>query len=186
MALGIAHRAAERNHACDPQNRLIAAVLEREWNDAVAARLEFEQRLAQEAPATSQNATDAEVEELQRLAADVPALWAHPVVTNLERKALLRTLISHIEVDRTDESIEATIHWRSGQAQPFRVWLRAAFHRLLRESHDQGMSVREIVASFKTPDPITGQRWMVDKGSIYLRLKNWGLKPNPPKRRRRA
>lgn len=178
--------ASDRYHACDPKNRTVAAVLETEWNDAMLARVKFEQSVANELPASKSLVTPGELDELQALAANVPEIWKHPTVTNADRKNLLRCLIERIEVDRTDDTIEAAIHWRSGEVEPFTVWLRSGMHRLIRERHDEGMTVPEIHAWLAAGHPITGQTWPLTRTRIYGVLKKWGLKPHPPKRKRRS
>ncbi len=178
--------ASVRYHACDPKNRTVAAVLETEWNDALLARVKFEQNVANELPAAKSLVTQDELDELQALAANVPEIWKHPTVTNADRKKLLRCLIERIEVDRTDDTIEATIHWRSGEVEPFRVWLRSGMHRLIRERHDEGMTVPEIHAWLAAGHPVTGQSWPLTRTRIYGLLKASGLRPNPPKRKGRS
>ncbi len=63
-------------------------------------REEFERKIAFEQSAPKPNDSEEELEELCRLASDVPSLWHHAVVTNQERKEILRCLIDHIVVAR--------------------------------------------------------------------------------------
>ena len=178
-------RAYDRYHECDPRNRLIAAILEKEWNSAIASRVAFEQNTAAEhSPSATTVPTEEEFHELLALARDVGAIWHHPELTNHDRKTLLRCLIDHIVIDKTDETIEATVHWQSGAVQHLSLWLRAGVHRLIRGRHAEGMSVREIQAWLQLGDSNTGQQWDFTKERIYALLKAWGLKPNRPARAR--
>src|SRR5437899_3739579 len=111
---------AERRYAaCDPDNRLIAAQLEKSWEatlqrvQACEARLDAVQRpnLATAGP------------DFAGLAEDLQAAWNSPGVTMRSRQQLLRALIADIiaEYDETSREILLTIHWRGGQHSQLRV-----------------------------------------------------------------
>src|SRR4030081_2520911 len=81
---------AERRYAaCDPDNRLIAAQLEKSWEialrqvEACEARLEAGQRPDQTAGSP----------DFTGLAADLAAVWSAPETTMCARQRLVRTLI---------------------------------------------------------------------------------------------
>jgi excisionase family DNA binding protein len=111
---------AERRYAaCDPDNRLIAAQLERSWEAALrrvevcAARLD-----ALRTPGPTAAAPD-----FSRLADDLAAAWHAPGVTMRTRQQLLRTLVTDIiaDVDEATREVVLTIHWRGGQHSQLRV-----------------------------------------------------------------
>jgi hypothetical protein len=82
--------ARRRFLAVDPENRLVARDLEKDWGEKLAAveHLEREQALA-----SGQGAPRLTAEGRQRipaLAEDLPALWHAPATTAVERKQLLR------------------------------------------------------------------------------------------------
>ena len=74
----------------------------------------FEQKIALEPLVTPDDESEEELEELCRLASEVPSLWHHAAVTNQERKEILRCIIDHIVVAASKERIDATIFWKSG------------------------------------------------------------------------
>jgi len=111
---------AERRYAaCDPENRLIAAQLERHWEVALRRVEDCRGRLAAlDAPASA-----AAVPAFDGLAADLSAAWSAPGVTTRTRQQLLRALIADIiaDVDEATREVVLTIHWRGGQHSQLRV-----------------------------------------------------------------
>lgn len=175
-------QARDRYENCDARNRLLAADLERRLEEAMQRRGDFEQRIASSPPPGPPIASENDLQEYCAIATDIPTLWRDPLVTNRDRKQLLGSLVDRIEVTQSEERVDAEIAWRSGATTRFFVWRREGLHRLIRELHDQGLSVRKIRERLADGDPRTGQRWLRTKGSIYLLLKKWGVRPNAPKR----
>src|SRR4029434_4146117 len=105
---------------------------------------EFEQKIAREQSMPKSYDSEEELEELCRLATDVPGLCNHPPVTHQERKEILRCLIDHIVVAATKERIDATIFWKSGQETPLAIWRGIGYYNLIRELHEQKLTVFEI------------------------------------------
>jgi hypothetical protein len=83
---GTAHKAV------DPDNRLVARSLEREWNEKLAEveKLEREHTLLPKAAALL--LTGEQREQIRRLAHDLPAIWYASTTTFVERKQLMRWL----------------------------------------------------------------------------------------------
>jgi excisionase family DNA binding protein len=113
-------RLAERRYAaCDPDNRLIAAQLEKSWEQALQRVKELEARQFAEQPQAIEVAPDA----FANLAGELSAAWNAPKVNMRARQQLLRTLITDIVANVDDETREIilTIHWRGGQHSELRV-----------------------------------------------------------------
>ena len=111
---------AERRYAaCDPDNRLIAAQLEKNWETALRRVRELEMRQPAERP----SALEVDPSAFTNLADNLSAAWHAPNVTMRARQQLLRTLIADIIVDVDDDAREVvlTIHWRGGQHSELRV-----------------------------------------------------------------
>ena len=111
---------AERRYAaCDPDNRLIAAELEKSWEVALRRVQACEARLeAMRSPSPQPSAPD-----LAGLADDLKAAWSAPGVSMRARQRLVRTLISGIVADVDEEAREVllTIHWVGGRHSRLRV-----------------------------------------------------------------
>src|SRR5215831_16765484 len=88
--------ARRRYRAVDPDNRLVARSLEREWNEKLLEvdRLEREYQLLPKPAALTLSAQQRE--QIRALAQDVPALWKAPTTTNAQRKQLVRWLIKDV------------------------------------------------------------------------------------------
>jgi len=111
---------AERRYAaCDPDNRLIAAQLEKSWEAALQRVRQCEQRLH----AFDHAQSAAPPPDLAGLAEDLAAAWDAPGVTMRTRQQLLRTLVKDIvaDVDDATREVVLTIHWRGGQHSQVRV-----------------------------------------------------------------
>lgn len=110
---------AERRYAaCDPDNRLIAAQLEKSWESALQRVLACEERLT-----TVEQTQSLEKPDLAGLAEDLAVAWNAPGVTMRRRQQLLRTLVKDIvaDVDDTTREVVLTIHWRGGQHSQVKV-----------------------------------------------------------------
>src|SRR5262245_31303741 len=95
---------------------------------------EFEQKIAFEEATRLNDASEDELAELCRIAAEVPALFQHELVTHQEKKEIVRCLIDHIVVMADKERIDATIVWRSEEHTSELQSLRQLVCRLLLEN----------------------------------------------------
>jgi excisionase family DNA binding protein len=111
---------AERRYAaCDPDNRLIAATLEKNWEAALRRLRDLEGRQ----PVEGSPGHTPDPNAFSTLADDLSAVWTAPGVTTRARQQLLRALITDIIVDVDDAArdVVLTIHWRGGQHSELRV-----------------------------------------------------------------
>jgi excisionase family DNA binding protein len=111
---------AERRYAaCDPDNRLIAAQLEKSWEATLQRVQACEARLV----ALERQIPASPVPDFTGLANDLEAAWNAPDVTMRSRQQLVRTLIADIIAgyDASTREIVLTIHWRGGQHSELRV-----------------------------------------------------------------
>ena len=112
---------AERRYAvCDPENRLIAAQLEKSWEGALRRVQQCQMRL----DAICATASDRlAAPDFTGLAEDLEAAWNAPGVTMRARQQLVRALIADIvaDVDEKGREIILTIHWQGGQHSQLRV-----------------------------------------------------------------
>lgn len=111
---------AERRYAaCDPDNRLIAATLEKSWEATLRRVQECELRLnttrVPSVPLAKPNFVD--------IAEDLEAAWKTSSVTMRTRQQLLRTLVNEItaDIDEGAREIVLIIHWKGGQHSELRL-----------------------------------------------------------------
>jgi DNA invertase Pin-like site-specific DNA recombinase len=110
-------RLAQRQYDCvDPSNRLVAAELERRWNEKLERVTELERAFAQAERDAEWKLTPEERAAITELSHDLPAIWSTETTTNQERKQLLRMAIESVQVDGITQAgqIEVQIRWRSG------------------------------------------------------------------------
>ena len=120
---------AERQfNRVDPDNRLVAAELERRWEAALNDVRAAEESLAQHAPAKSitQLAMGTALNsKVVSLAGRLPQIWAGDATSDAHRKALLRCLIDKVVLDRGEHDIaRARIVWRGGAVTELEVKMR--------------------------------------------------------------
>ena len=93
-------RLAQRQYdAVDPANRLVAAELERRWNEKLERVAQLERAYAQAEREAGWNLTADERAAITELSHDLPAVWSAETTTNQERKQLLRMAIESVQWD---------------------------------------------------------------------------------------
>lgn len=117
---------AERQfNRVDPDNRLVAAELERRWEEALKEARAAEVALAeQSAPrSTSQAVLSKSLNsKVVTLAGRLPQIWSDAATTDAHRKALLRCLVDKVVLDRGSRDITlARIVWRGGAVTDLEV-----------------------------------------------------------------
>src|SRR5512134_2089300 len=86
---------AQRNYeAVDPLNRLVAAELERRWNDAMQAHAQAQAQLEGLRQTSASTLSQSAREELLTLGTDLPRLWSHPAASPDIKKRILRTVLT--------------------------------------------------------------------------------------------
>ena len=106
---------AQRQYdAVDPANRLVAAELERRWNDRLAEVRGQEEKLAALAADRPEALSHGEKERLMTLGEDLATAWTHPDATAETRKGILRAVLEEIVVTLADGRIDLLLHWRGG------------------------------------------------------------------------
>ena len=117
---------AERQfNQVDPDNRLVAAELERRWEAALQEVRMAEETLAQQAssPAIVQMALGKALSgKVVSLAGRLPQIWADETTTDAQRKALLRCLVDKVVLDRGEHDVALVrIVWRGGAVTDLEV-----------------------------------------------------------------
>ena len=110
-------RLAQRQYdAVDPGNRLVAAELERRWNEKLQRVVQLERAYAQAEHEAEWSLTADERSAITELSRDLPATWSAETTTSQERKQLLRLAIESVQLDGSSQAgqIEMQIRWRSG------------------------------------------------------------------------
>ena len=98
----------------DPDNRLVFATLEGDWNDALRALQAAQDEYDRHVAAANAALDDHHKAQIRQLASDFPKLWADPATPARERKRITRLLIEDVTINKTDQ-IHLHIRFRGGQ-----------------------------------------------------------------------
>lgn len=111
-----AELARRRYDQVDPDNRLVAAELERRWEDKLQTQQRLEREWAQIQTQELAPLTEADKALIRQLAQDVPALWYADTTSHEERKRLIRCLIQDVSLDSFTKPGMSLIHirWQTG------------------------------------------------------------------------
>jgi hypothetical protein len=108
-----AELARRRFQAVDPENRLVARTLERDWEARLAEVERLERESATRSTLSTRLVDPAERARILALSQDLPTLWQAATTTRVERKQLLGFLIKDVCLTRTGTTIEVAIRWRT-------------------------------------------------------------------------
>ncbi len=107
-------RARRQYDAVDPANRLVAAELERRWNEALTTQAQLEAELVTLQQGREHPLTDRQKRDLLALAGDLPSLWDDPRSLPEHKKRLLRIALKEIIATCEGETLRLILHWQGG------------------------------------------------------------------------
>jgi DNA invertase Pin-like site-specific DNA recombinase len=111
-----ADRARRQYQLTEPENRLVARQLEKDWEAALAERARLGEEYDRFTANRPRTLTPAERAQIRALAADIPAIWHAPTTTDADRKQLIRHLVEQVraEVAGTSEKVDIQVVWAGG------------------------------------------------------------------------
>jgi DNA invertase Pin-like site-specific DNA recombinase len=141
-------RAFRQYNAVEPENRLVARTLERQWEEALRTQrtLEEEYHRFQQTQPTQLSA--AERAQIERLAHDLPALWQSPRTSVTDKRQVVRLLLQRVVVwaPASSHEVKVQLHWTGGTMtehavqRSVRAWSQVADVAALRERVRQGQA----------------------------------------------
>lgn len=111
----------------DPDNRLVAAELERRWEEALRTLKRAEQEGPEPAaPSAASLSLDPELKNaLLDLGQRLPLIWASGLLAHAQKKALLRCLIEKVVIQRAvRDAVQTRIVWRGGAVSELSIPLK--------------------------------------------------------------
>jgi DNA invertase Pin-like site-specific DNA recombinase len=174
-----AHLARRRYEAVDPDNRLVAASLERGWEEklVILRQAEEDAERYQQRPALP-SLTPEMRQQLEHIGQALPDLWAGGKISNEHKKRLLRSLISRVIATRlAPDRIEIKMVWISGHFSVAQVI--PPIHRQADVSNyaelvaridsltKQGLTDPQIAAQLTAEGFHTARRLTVTVGTIH-------------------
>lgn len=113
-------RAKRQYNAVDPDNRLVAATLEKDWNDALVKVDKLENEISAMVANTPPLSSEEEA-KIRELSQDLPRVWNHPSSSLELKKRIIRTVIKEIVVYLEEQKIKLVIHWEGGEHSKLEV-----------------------------------------------------------------
>lgn len=178
--VGLARR---RYEGVDPDNRLVASTLERDWNEKETELLALTLRQAENPPVRPLTPAPQVLAAIREVAQDLPTLWAAPTTTHQERKRLLRLFVTEVRlVDRAATTFAVEIYWVGGAVSQHTIFQPNAFSRLVEQLHAEGRTEAEIVAEVQRQGLRTSRGHVYRLDSVRASLRRQARKGRPPGR----
>jgi DNA invertase Pin-like site-specific DNA recombinase len=149
--------AQRRYEEVDPANRLVAASLERRWNEALSRQEEVHRQMNESQRKQARTFTPEQRDQILQLAGDFPRLWQSETTSAKDKKRMLRLLVGDITVER-DQGRKVTLHmrWSGGACEDRVVSLPQKIQDRLRYKPKQIEEVRKL-AEKKTDAQIVAE-----------------------------
>jgi DNA invertase Pin-like site-specific DNA recombinase len=105
-------RAFRQFNAVEPENRLVARTLERQWNESLKRVEELKAHIRERKQSLRDQLSKIEVRQVLGLASDLPALW--DAAAEKDKKRLLRAAIAEVILSKKDRDVTVKIVWAGG------------------------------------------------------------------------
>ncbi len=111
-----AERAARQYQACEPENRLVARTLERNWEETLRRQRQLDEEFEAWQRAAPARLSAQDREAIRALAADLPAVWHADTTTPADRRRVARLLLERVTVivDKDSERVDVHLRWAGG------------------------------------------------------------------------
>src|SRR5882724_2503421 len=145
----------------DPDNRLVAAELERTWELALQALKQAEaaevQRVQARPPPAKALSSELQA-AFRAIGQKLPELWSTDVLSQAQRKALLRCLIDKVVIHRARrDQVHNRIVWRGGETTTFEVPVAVGALTDLPTAHEMAQQIRGLFAEGQSDDEMARQ-----------------------------
>jgi DNA invertase Pin-like site-specific DNA recombinase len=145
-----ASRAERRYRAVDPDNRLVARGLEREWEESLRALEVAKAELARRERERPRVLSELERDRLLALGPDLTAVWHATTTTPRDRKELLQTLLEEviIKVERNKAAAYLALRWKGGALSEIDLALPRSRPATVRTDEDTIVLVRRLAVHY--------------------------------------
>jgi hypothetical protein len=144
-----AKRAERQYQAVEPENRLVARSLERQWEEKLRAVEAVEKEYQTWSGTRLAPVTEADRAAIMALGSDLPVLWQADTTTSADRKQMLRLVIRDVIVDgkRTHGQVWVQINWQTGAYEEFTYKRSVRSYEASADGHALQQRVRELNAA---------------------------------------
>ena len=149
-----ASRAERRYRAVDPDNRLVARGLERDWEESLSALEAAKAELARRERERPRLLSPEERSRLLSLGPDLTSVWHAPTTTARDRKELLQALVEEviIKIERDEAAAHLTLRWKGGALNEIDLALPRSRPATIRTDEDTIALVRRLALHY--PDSV--------------------------------
>jgi DNA invertase Pin-like site-specific DNA recombinase len=166
-------RAARQYSFVEPENRLVARQLEKEWEEKLKEQKKVEREYERFRNQRPRLLCEQERKQVMQLAVDIPALWNDPHITAVDRKEILRQVVDRVMIGVVGdtERVKVDIQWAGGMISKLETIRPVAKLEQLSYYPDMTERIRRLAEQGKKARQIVDQ----------LNLEEW----RPPKRRKK-
>lgn len=196
-----AERARRQYDAVDPDNRLVARSLERQWEEKLREVEATEQAFQRWRSQQSLDLSEADREALLAMGEDLPKVWHAPTTAAADRKQMLRFLVRDVILDQKRErgQVLIKIAWATGAFSEHRLTRKVQSYDQYAELENLERRVRQLnaehkmdaeIAKFLNREGYISARGTPFRGDlVHLLRRRWaiptvkinGAQPNPPR-----
>lgn len=152
-------RARRQYDVVEPENRLVARELERQWETALLEKRKLDEqydRFQSERPdrlSSDQRGT------IMSMAADIPAIWKATSTGDADRQRIVRYLVDHltVEVQGETEFVDCTVHWKGGYESRHELLRPVRSYRQMRDYDRMNALINEMRKQGRKMDDIAAQ-----------------------------
>jgi DNA invertase Pin-like site-specific DNA recombinase len=152
--------ARRRFERVDPDNRLVAAELERRWEEALRELKEAEesydaQNYEEGGSIIAKELTEELKATFTAIGKKLPEIWEKQLLSQQQRKALLRCLIEKVVVHRVAPDLLRTrIVWKGGQSTTFEVLTTVGSFAALSDAEEMERLAHQLFSEGKSDQQI--------------------------------
>jgi len=150
-----AHLADRQFRSSDPDNRLVAAELERRWESALRELHNAEATLTVRRQNVQAWAIPADLMEMLRnIGPRLPELWSEPLLSWSQKKALLRSLIEKVVLKRDNDEVALRVVWQGGDVTELTVPITVGRFEQLRDHRQIEATILALAKEGRTDKEI--------------------------------
>src|SRR6266700_8101611 len=105
----------------DPENRLVADVLEADWNARLRELAQVQEEVQHQNEAEQRKLSALEQQAIADLVEDFPRVWNDPRTSDRDRKRMVRLLLEDVTVLSDNEVITAHVRFKGGAIETITI-----------------------------------------------------------------
>ena len=177
--------ARRRYMQTDPDNRLVAAQLEADWNSKLRSLHSAQEEYEKQKESDQKTLSAEQRRKVMELACDFPKVWNNPNLPHRERKRIAQLLLEVVTL-RKDDKVIVQVRFKGGALQTLELPLPLAFFQMYRTKPEvveeidrllEHHSGQEIVDILNAKGLRTGGGITFKQEIVYSIIENYQLKP---------